>query len=128
MWFEFSPIFVYCIFSTPLLKSYLVSSCFVYNLSSQVYILLVCVGIESCGRDIPQFINIVEHSIDWCVDIKTHLFDNVLTLGKHIKCNFSVAIKYMIEDDADGHLDGVSIEIAQDSDVINVGRCDCFLL
>ena len=49
-------------------------------------------GIEICSSDISQFLNVVENSIDWCVAIKSHIFDHSLTLVKHMRCYFSVGI------------------------------------
>ena len=60
MWFECIPIFVSCIFVILLSKAYLVSFSFIDSFIRQVDILLVGVGIESCGSDISQFFNVVE--------------------------------------------------------------------
>ena len=107
--------------------AYLLLDCFVNNVLIQVDILLVGVSIEICGRDISQFLNAVENSIDWCVKIKSHLFDNIITLGKHLKCNFAIGIEEMLEDDVDGILDGVVIVIAQGSDLLCANSCEYFL-
>ena len=99
------PKFFGYIFSIPFLKDYLVSTCFVKNVVSQVDIMLIGVRIEICGRDISQLLNFIENNIDWCIDIKSHLFEKILTLGKHLKCNFSVGTKEILEDDVNGILD-----------------------
>ena len=127
MWFECSPSFVVCIFSITFLEAYIVPSFFVNTILYQVYILLVGVSIEICIIYISQLLNFVENSIDWCVKIKSHLFDNIITLGKHLKCNFAIGIEEMLEDDVDGILDGVVIVIAQGSDLIRANSCDYFL-
>ena len=109
MWFEFSPIFVGCIFSIPFPEAYFVSSYFVNNILSQVDKLLVGVGVDICGINIYQFLNIVENSIDCCVDIKSRIFDHIIKIGKHLRCDFSIGIKDILEDAIDGLLGGVNI-------------------
>ena len=83
----------------PLLKAYLVPSTFIGNVINQVDILLVGVGIEICGSDISQFRNVVENSICWCFHIKSHLFDHILMLGKHMRCNVEISVEEMLVDD-----------------------------
>ena len=56
------------------------------------------------------------------------MFDYIFTLGKHLRCDFPMGIKEMLEDDVNGFLGGVSIVIAQSSDVLRVERCDDLLL
>ena len=65
---------------------------FIDNVIIQVDILLVGVGIEICGINIYQFLNDVENSIDWCLHIKSHMFDQILTLGNHLMCDFSISV------------------------------------
>ena len=61
-----------------------------------------------------------ENIIDWCVQINCNLFDHILTLGKHLRCDFAISTEDMIEDDVDGLISGVSVAIAQGSDVFHV--------
>ena len=89
--------------------------------------MMVSVGIYICGSNISQFLNIVENSINWGVNIKSHLFDQIVLLGKHLSYNFSMGIKEMLEDDVDCFLGGGSIVIAQSIDVLSVDSCDDFL-
>ena len=87
------------------------------------------VGVRSwsCSINISQLINVVENSINLGVHIKSHLFDHILTLGKHIRCGFSIGIDDMLEDDADGILDGVIISITKISVVLCANSCDDFM-
>ena len=66
--------------------------------------------------------------MDSCVQIKIHLFDHILRLGRHLRCDFSIGIEEMLEDDIDDLLDRVCIPIAQSSDVLHVDGYDDFLL
>ena len=59
------------------MKAHLVSKCFVNDFVSQVDILLISVIIESCGSNIPQLLNVIENSIDSCIDIKSHMFEHI---------------------------------------------------
>ena len=49
-------------------------------------------------------------------------------MGKHLRCDFSVGIEEMLEDDVDGIIDGFSFAIVQISGVIFFNSCDDFLL
>ena len=89
--------------------------------------MLFFVGIEICGSDISQFINVVENSTNWCVHIKILIYDHILTLGKHLRYDFYISVEEILEDDVDGLLDGVSVVIAQISDVLRVNRYDDLL-
>ena len=60
IWFEFVPIFSSCIIAIPFPEFYLVLSSFIDNVISQVDILLIRLGIKSCGRNISQLIKFVE--------------------------------------------------------------------
>ena len=62
-----------------------------------------------------------------CIDIKIHLFDRTLTPDTHLRCDFAIGIKEMLEDEVDGILDVVVIAITQGSDVIHVDKCDYLL-
>ena len=88
---------------------------------------MVGVGIDICGSDIYQLIIAVNNIIDWCVHIKSQLFDHILTLGKHPRFDFTIRVEDIIEDDISGLLDGVSVAITQGSDALRVGICDNFL-
>ena len=59
---------------------------------------------------------------------KGRLFHHILTLSNHLRCDFSISVKEMLEDDVNGLLKEISVVIAQGSDVLFVGRCDNFLL
>ena len=48
-------------------------------------------------------------------------------MGKHLRCDFSVAIEEMLEDDVDGIIDGFSFAFVQISGVVFVNSCDDFL-
>ena len=89
---------------------------------------MVVVGIEIRSIDISQFLNIIENCIYWFVYIKSHLFDHIITLGKHLRCDFDISFKNMIEDDVDGLIEGVISVIVQGSYVPSVDSCDDFLL
>ena len=89
---------------------------------------MIGVRIEICGSDIFQFLNVVENSINWCIDIKSRLFDHILTLGNHLRCYFAIGIEDILNDEINGLLDGVGIMIAQGSDALQFVRCDDFLL
>ena len=91
MLFECSPSFAICIFSIPLLNASILSS-YLKKLS-RVGILMVGVVVESSGSYISQFLNFVENCIDWCVPIKSHMFADILMMGKHMRCAFSVGIE-----------------------------------
>ena len=65
MWFECIQILFSCMFAITLPKAYLVLYSFIDNVISQVGILLVGVGVESCGSDISQFFKFVGNSINW---------------------------------------------------------------
>ena len=80
--------------------------------------MLFGVGIEICGRNISQFLNVVKNSIDWCVNIKSHMFSHILTMGKYLRCCFSIVIKEILENDADGLLGVVGIATTQVSDLV----------
>ena len=54
---------------------------------------MVGVVVESSGSYISQFLNFVENCIDWCVPIKSHMFADILMMGKHMRCAFSVGIE-----------------------------------
>ena len=54
------------------------------------------------------------------------MFDHILKLGNLLRCDFSVGIRDILNNDVDGILDGVGIEIAQGSDVSHVDICDIF--
>ena len=101
------------------MKADLVLTCFVNNVVTQVDIMLIVVSINNCGSYISQFLNVVENSIYWYVHIKIRLFDHILTLNKHLRCNFSIIIKDMLEDDSDGLIDEFGVAIAQGSDVLH---------
>ena len=88
---------------------------------------MVGAGMEICGSNISEFLNIVENSIDWGVNIKSHLFDHILVLGKHLRCDFSMAIKEVLEDDVGDFLDEGSIFIVQSSNVLSFDSCDDLL-
>ena len=113
--------------AAPFPKAYFLSTYFVINIIRQVGILLVVVNILICGRDCYQFLNIVGKSVNWCVDIKSCLFEHIITLGRHLKCTFSVGIEDILEDDVYGLIGVVGIFIAQGSDVLRVNICDFFL-
>ena len=89
--------------------------------------MLVGVGMKICGSNIYHLINVIENSIDWCVHIKSPLFHHILTLGKHIRRDFCISVKYMLGDYVNDILDGVIVVIAQGSDLLHVDRCDDFL-
>ena len=89
---------------------------------------MISVSIKSYGSNISQFFNAVENSIDWCVNIKSHLFDHIPNPVKHMRGDFLVGIKEMIEDDAGGLLGGVGIEIYQGSDLLRIYIYDHLLL
>ena len=59
-WFECIPSFVSFVFVVPFPNSYLLSFSFIDNVISQVDILLIRLGIKSCGRNISQLIKFVE--------------------------------------------------------------------
>ena len=126
MRFECRPIFVVCIFSIPLPKAYLVSTCFLKNVVSQVYILLIGARTEICGNNISQLLYDVEKSINWCIDIISHLFNHILTLGKHLRCDSTVGIEEILDNGVYGLIDGVGIAIMKVSDVLRVNVCDDF--
>ena len=65
-----------------------------------------------CGGDIYQFLSITENSTSWCVHIQSHLFDHILTLGKHLRSDFFISVEDMLEYDIDDLLDVVSVAIA----------------
>ena len=118
MRFYFRPIFVGYIFLIPFLKDYLVSTYFIKDVVDKVDIFLIGVSIEICGRNIYQFLNFIENSINWFIKIKIHLIDHILTLGKHLRCDFYVGIEEMLEDDVDRIFDVGGITIAQYSDIL----------
>ena len=95
MWFECISIFVSSITAIPFHKAYIVLSSFIDNVISKGYVLMVGVGIKSCNSNISQVPNVIENTIDWCVHIRSHLFDHILTLGKHLRCDFSISVEYM---------------------------------
>ena len=111
----------------PFMKAYLVSPSFIDNVIIQVDTILVVVWIEICGRDISQLLNVVENSINWCIHIKGHIFDHILTLGNHLRCDFSISVEEMLDNDADGILDGFSFSIVKISDVLRVNSCSGLL-
>ena len=127
MWFEFIPSFVRFIFAITFPKEFILSSSFIDNVISQVDILLISVGTEICCRDIYQYLNVYENSIDWCVHIKSNLFCHILTSGKHLRCDFSTSAEEMLNDDVNGIIDGVSVTILQGSDVLCDDSYDGFL-
>ena len=43
--------------------------------------------------------------------------------GKHLRCDFFIIVKEIIEDNSDFLLGGVSVVIAQGSDVLCVDSC-----
>ena len=55
-----------------------------------------------------------------------HIFDDILTSGKHMVCDFPISVEEMLEDDVNGLLYGVIFVIAQDSGVIHANSCDYF--
>ena len=125
MWFEWIPLL--CILSIPFTEAYLVFTCFVNNIVGQVDILLIIVRIERYGRDISQFLNVVENIIDWCINIKIHLFDHIRNMGNYLRCGFTIVILEMLEVDVDGILYGVGITIAQVRNVLCFDVHDYFL-
>ena len=55
------------------------------------------------------------------------MFDHIRTLGKYLRCDFTIGIKEILEDDVNCLLDGVCITISQVGNVICVDSCDYFL-
>ena len=55
------------------------------------------------------------------------MLDHILMLDKHLRCDFSISIEKIPEDDADGLLDEVIFLIVQGSNVIFVDMCDDLL-
>ena len=86
------------------------------------------VGVKSYGSNISQLLNVTENSIDWCVHIKSHMFDQILTLDNHMKCDFPISAKNLIDYTVDDLLGEFIFAIAQGTDVLRVNSCDNFLL
>ena len=86
--------------------------------------MLFGVGIEICGSNISLFPNAVKNGINRCSHIKIHLFDHILMLGKHMRCDLFVGIKEMLEDDVGGILYEVIIKISKSSGVLHIYSCD----
>ena len=128
MGFECSPSFIGYTFFITFTKAYLVFTFFVNNAVRKVDILLISVRTESCGSDISQFLKVVETSIDFCINIKSHLFDHILTLDKNLMCNFTIGIKEMLEDDVGGLLGGFGIMITQGRNLLCINGSNDFLL
>ena len=127
MWFEPIPSFVRCIFRIPFPKPYLEFSSSIDNVISQVGILLVSVWIGRCSSNISQFLYAVENSIDWRVNMKIHMFDHILTLGNHLRFDFTISFEKILEDDVNGLLVGDSIAILQGSGVYCINSCYDFM-
>ena len=70
-----SPSSVGLIFLISFPKDDLLLTC-VKNVVSQFDILMIGLRIEVCSSHISQFLNVVDNSINWCIDIKIHLFDH----------------------------------------------------
>ena len=92
MRFEFSPSFSSVLFLFHSRRPIFYRPVLLKNVVSQVDILLIDVRIEICGSNIPQLLNVVENSINWCIDIKSLLFDHILIMGKHLRCDFAAGI------------------------------------
>ena len=72
------------------MKAHLVSKCFVNDFVSQVDILFISVIIESCGSNISQLLNVIENSIDWCIDIKSHMFDHICIVAYQVSLYYEL--------------------------------------
>ena len=55
------------------------------------------------------------------------MFDHILTLDKHLRCDFYISVEDMLEDEVDCLIDGFSVSIEQGSDVLFIERCDKLL-
>ena len=85
--------------------------------------MLIGVRIEIFVSDITQLLNLVEYSINWCIDIKNLLFGHILNLDNNLTCDFTINIEGMIEDDVDRPLGG----FAQGRNVLCIGGCNDLL-
>ena len=87
-------VFLAVSFSIPSPMAYLVLTCFVNNVVSQVDILLIGVRIEICSSDISQLPSVTKKKVSiGAYTFKIDPFDHILTLGKNLRCDFAVGIR-----------------------------------